>query len=100
MEGMLKPDTKEEVTGQVEVRNTFKVPKVGVIAGCYVTEGVVKIINDIPNIEKVEPMTHCLDRCIDHLREDEVSVSPSIDDILSNCDDSLTDQVKVPKVVE
>ena len=42
MEGMLKPDTKEEVTGQVEVRNTFKVPKVGVIAGCYVTEGVVK----------------------------------------------------------
>ena len=42
MEGMLKPDTKEEVTGQVEVRSTFKVPKVGVIAGCYVTEGVVK----------------------------------------------------------
>ena len=42
MEGMLKPDTKEEVTGQLEVRNTFRVPKVGVIAGCYVTEGVVK----------------------------------------------------------
>ena len=42
MEGMLKPDTKEEVTGQVEVRNTFRVPKVGIIAGCYVTEGVVK----------------------------------------------------------
>ncbi len=42
MEGMLSPDTKEEVIGQVEVRDTFKVPKVGVIAGCYVTEGVVK----------------------------------------------------------
>ena len=42
MEGMLQPDTKEEVTGSVEVRNTFKVPKVGVIAGCYVTDGVVK----------------------------------------------------------
>ena len=42
MEGMLKPDTKEEVTGSVEVRNTFRVPKVGVIAGCYVTDGVVK----------------------------------------------------------
>ncbi|MBQ0050820.1 MAG: translation initiation factor IF-2 [Treponema sp.] len=42
MEGMLKPDTKEEVIGQVEVRNTFRVPKVGVIAGCYVTDGVVK----------------------------------------------------------
>ena len=42
MEGMLSPDTKEEVIGQVEVRNTFKVPKIGVIAGCYVTEGSVK----------------------------------------------------------
>jgi len=42
MEGMLKPDTKEEVTGSVEVRNTFRVPKVGLIAGCYVTDGVVK----------------------------------------------------------
>lgn len=42
MEGMLSPDTKEEVIGQVEVRDTFKVPKIGVIAGCYVTEGTVK----------------------------------------------------------
>ncbi|MBQ3966166.1 MAG: translation initiation factor IF-2 [Treponema sp.] len=42
MEGMLKPDTKEQVTGTVEVRDTFKVPKVGLIAGCYVTDGVVK----------------------------------------------------------
>src|SRR5574344_723112 len=42
MEGMLKPDTKEETTGTVEVRNTFKVPKIGVIAGCYVTDGIVK----------------------------------------------------------
>ena len=42
MEGMLKPDTKEQVTGTIEVRDTFKVPKVGVIAGCYVTDGVVK----------------------------------------------------------
>ncbi|MCL2761853.1 MAG: translation initiation factor IF-2 [Treponema sp.] len=42
MEGMLKPDTKEEVIGSVEVRDTFKVPKVGTIAGCYVQSGVVK----------------------------------------------------------
>jgi len=42
MEGMLKPDTKEEVIGTVEVRNTFKVPKVGTIAGCYVQTGLVK----------------------------------------------------------
>ena len=42
MEGMLKPDVKEEVIGTVEVRDTFKVPKIGVIAGCYVLTGVVK----------------------------------------------------------
>ncbi|MGN0729927.1 translation initiation factor IF-2 [Treponema sp.] len=42
MEGMLQPDTKEETTGTAEIRNTFKVPKIGVIAGCYVTDGVIK----------------------------------------------------------
>ncbi len=42
MEGMLQPDTKEEVTGTLEVRNTFKVPKIGLIAGCYVTDGIIK----------------------------------------------------------
>ena len=42
MEGMLRPDIKEEVIGTVEVRDTFKVPKIGMIAGCYVTDGKVK----------------------------------------------------------
>ena len=42
MEGMLQPDTKEEITGNVEVRETFRVPKVGLIAGCYVTSGIIK----------------------------------------------------------
>jgi len=42
MEGMLKPDTKEEVIGTIEVRETFKVPKIGTIAGCYVLTGMVK----------------------------------------------------------
>jgi len=39
LEGLLEPDTKEVVLGRAEVRNTFKVPKGGVVAGCYVTEG-------------------------------------------------------------
>jgi translation initiation factor IF-2 len=42
MEGMLKPDTKEEIIATVEVRNIFKVPKAGTIAGCYVQTGTVK----------------------------------------------------------
>ncbi|MBR5315621.1 MAG: translation initiation factor IF-2, partial [Firmicutes bacterium] len=39
MKGMLDPEFKEEVLGKVEVRTTFKVPGVGVIAGAYVIEG-------------------------------------------------------------
>ena len=37
--GLLSPDIVEEDTGVAEVRETFKVPKVGTIAGCYITEG-------------------------------------------------------------
>ena len=39
MEGLLSPEMKEEVTGTVEIRETFKISKVGTIAGCMVTSG-------------------------------------------------------------
>ncbi len=39
MEGMLSPDMKEEVTGNVEIREVYKISKVGNIAGCMVTSG-------------------------------------------------------------
>jgi translation initiation factor IF-2 len=39
LEGLLAPTISEEVTATVEVRDTFKVPKIGTIAGCYVTDG-------------------------------------------------------------
>ncbi|MBO5514101.1 MAG: translation initiation factor IF-2, partial [Mogibacterium sp.] len=42
MKGMLDPEFKEEVLGKAEVRDTFKVPNLGIVAGCYVTEGEVK----------------------------------------------------------
>jgi len=42
MEGMLKPDIKEEVIGSVEVRDVIKVPKIGSIAGAYVLQGTIK----------------------------------------------------------
>jgi translation initiation factor IF-2 len=42
LKGMLDPEFKEIVTGQAEVRETFKVSKVGTIAGCYVTDGFIK----------------------------------------------------------
>ena len=42
MKGMLKPEYKEVVTGQCEVRQLFRVSKVGTIAGAYVTSGSIK----------------------------------------------------------
>jgi translation initiation factor IF-2 len=41
-EGLLEPELKLEVLGHAEVRDVFKVSKVGMIAGCYVTEGVIE----------------------------------------------------------
>ena len=40
--GMLAPERKESVIGMVEVRQVFRISKVGTVAGCYVTEGLVK----------------------------------------------------------
>ncbi len=36
---MLEPEKKEEIVATVEVRQTFKVPKIGMVAGCYVLDG-------------------------------------------------------------
>jgi translation initiation factor IF-2 len=42
LNGMLAPERKESVIGTVEVRNVFRISKVGTVAGCMVTDGVVK----------------------------------------------------------
>ena len=42
LKGMLAPTYEEVVTGQAEVRDIFKISKIGTIAGCYVTDGVIK----------------------------------------------------------
>ena len=47
MEGLLAPSFEETVTGNIEVRDVFKITKVGTVAGCYVTDGFVKRNNKI-----------------------------------------------------
>ena len=47
MEGMLAPVTQEVIVGNAEVRNVFKISKVGVVAGCMVTDGYIKRNNPI-----------------------------------------------------
>ena len=47
MEGLLSPEIKEEITATIEIRETFKISKVGTIAGCMVKEGKVKRGNKV-----------------------------------------------------
>lgn len=56
-------------------------------------------IANMPDIEKVEPMTHALDDFSFTLREDVVEESISVENLLQNCDASEDDFVSVPKVV-
>ena len=42
LSGMLKPEERESILGEAEIRQTFRVPRLGVIAGCYVTRGTIR----------------------------------------------------------
>ena len=57
-------------------------------------------INEIPNIEKAEPMTHALDDFVFELRDDVCEESVPIEELLQNCEDRTDREVAVPKVVD
>ena len=103
MEGMLKPDTKEELIATVEVRNTFKVPKVGTIAGCYVLTGTVKRSASV-NLIREEIVIHSgkiasLKRFKDDVRE--VAAGYECGIALEGYDDiQVGDQFEVIEMVE
>ena len=61
---------------------------------------IIDIINEIPNIENVEPMTHALDDFVCELRDDVVLPSTPIEELLQNCDSYTEREIEVPKVVE
>jgi len=47
IEGMLEPTMEEAIIGNIEIRDVFKISKVGSVAGCYVTDGVIKRNNKV-----------------------------------------------------
>ena len=57
LEGLLEPEITEELTSTIEVRETFKVPKVGTIAGCYVLSGTASR-NDFIKIYRDDKLLH------------------------------------------
>ncbi len=59
----------------------------------------IDLINDIENLSNVEPMSYCLDDFTYVLDEDIIEPSISIEDALSNSDETLDREIVVPKVV-
>jgi len=59
----------------------------------------IDLINEIPGISDVSPMTHCLDDLVIDLREDVVEKSIPIEDLLANSDDTEDREIVVPRVV-
>lgn len=58
------------------------------------------VVNAIPNISEVEPMTHCLDEFVVELRDDEAEDSVPIENLLKNADETSDREIELPKVVE
>ena len=59
----------------------------------------IDLINKIPNIEDVEPMSYCLDELFADFREDIPEESVPIEDLLKNSDETEDREIVVPKVV-
>ena len=59
----------------------------------------IDLINAIKDIDKVEPMTHCLDDFVVSFREDVPEESIDIEELLQNCDDTEDREIVVPRVV-
>ena len=59
----------------------------------------IDLINEIPNIEKVEPMTHTLDNFECDFREDVVEESVPLEQLLANADEKDENHVIVPRMV-
>lgn len=59
----------------------------------------IDIINTIPDIEQIEPMSFCLDDFDVDLREDEIEESIKIEELLQNCDEVNDREIEVTKVV-
>lgn len=103
LEGLLSPVISEEITATVEVREVFKVPKVGTVAGCYVTDGKIarsnkiRIIRDGIVIHQGEILS--LKRFKDDVREVDAGYECGISIVNFN-DIKVGDIIEAFKIVE
>ena len=85
MEGMLEPTKEEEIMGQVEIREVYKISKVGTVAGCYVQEGkisrnhYVRIIRDGIVVYPVNANQHAELSSLKRFKEDAKEVKAGLE---------------------
>ncbi|QEH08783.1 translation initiation factor IF-2 [Histophilus somni] len=103
MSGMLQPEFKQEIIGLAEVRDVFRHPKFGAIAGCMVTEGLVKRNNPIrvlrDNVVIFEGELESLRRFKDDVSEVRSGMECGIG-VKNYNDVKVGDQIEVFEVVE
>ena len=103
MSGMLAPEFRQEIIGLAEVRDVFKSPKLGAIAGCMVTEGVVKRSNPIrvlrENVVIYEGELESLRRFKDDVQEVRNGVECGIG-VKNYNDVKVGDQIEVFEIVQ
>ncbi|NVK56550.1 MAG: translation initiation factor IF-2 [Alteromonadaceae bacterium] len=103
MSGMLAPEFKQEIMGLAEVRDVFKSPKIGAIAGCMVTEGIVKRSNPIrvlrENVVIYEGELESLRRFKDDVQEVRNGMECGIG-VKNYNDVKVGDQIEVFQIVE
>ena len=103
MGGMLAPEFKQEIIGLAEVRDVFKSPKLGAIAGCMVTEGLIKRSNPIrvlrDNVVIYEGELESLRRFKDDVQEVKNGYECGIG-VKNYNDVRVGDQIEVFEIVE
>lgn len=103
MSGMLAPEFKQQIMGLAEVRDVFKSPKIGAIAGCMVTEGVIKRSNPIrvlrENVVIYEGELESLRRFKDDVQEVKKGIECGIG-VKNYNDVKVGDQIEVFEIVE
>ncbi len=75
LKGYLKPQLEEVTNGIAEVREIFKIPRIGVVAGCYVTEGKISTKDSIRVLRKEEKLYDGKDFSIKRFKDDVKEVS-------------------------
>ncbi|WP_137297578.1 translation initiation factor IF-2 [Psychromonas sp. SP041] len=103
MSGLLAPEFKQEITGIADVREVFKSPKIGAIAGCMVTEGTIKRNNPIrvlrENVVIYEGVLESLRRFKDDATEVRNGVECGIG-VKNYNDVRVGDQIEVFEIIE